>query len=554
MKKFITLALTLFSLQLFAQNYRLPQATSPANNTMFSAADMQKPITFRWTPVIPKPQEPVIYRIRVWQLMQGQTGLQAMKANQPVITKDFNDDTEGSIANLIIGPCKLPYLCSFVWTVQAINRDKKPFGNNNGMSEASAFSASSCDVQLSLKLQSITCLPATRDNNNYKICIAATYVSTTYSLTYANSGSGLKAYAPSYSPVYSISNIAPALQVQNTGPSSTVNYCFNVSVPVGQTNIKIGLQGDDKNTGPIVCQAGAELAVKLPECKTCDCGTWSPLTVNRVNKYECGSKNIIAWKCNQPFNFIASYQCSPNNETCQPKTSWNITKDGINIKTGNGTNNVGDSFTPSGNGTYVITLNAICNGIKCTPCSYTINVNDCIIEPCPQICNGDFEQFSGIQPPTSMIQADQNNIPCWKTTEADHLIEIWKSGFNGVLSHSGTYFAEINAREYDTLFQTFTIAASHTVMVSFAHRGRYTGLDVMKVALASANGTIINLGTYSDNNGSWKIYSTIPQNLLPGTYKLMFESIYSNGGNGPQGGGNFLDSVILNCVETIKDK
>jgi len=41
--------------------------------------------------VIPKPQEPVTYRVTVWQLMQGQTGAQAMKANQPIITKDVDE-------------------------------------------------------------------------------------------------------------------------------------------------------------------------------------------------------------------------------------------------------------------------------------------------------------------------------------------------------------------------------------------------------------------------------------------------------------------------------
>lgn len=36
----------------------------------------------RWTPLVPKPKEPVTYRLKVWQLMQGQSGVQAMRVSK----------------------------------------------------------------------------------------------------------------------------------------------------------------------------------------------------------------------------------------------------------------------------------------------------------------------------------------------------------------------------------------------------------------------------------------------------------------------------------------
>ena len=72
------------------QAYQPPQGIDPANGSRRDEYT-HKPIRFRWTPVIPKPQEPVTYRVTVWQLMQGQTGAQAMKANQPIITKDVDE-------------------------------------------------------------------------------------------------------------------------------------------------------------------------------------------------------------------------------------------------------------------------------------------------------------------------------------------------------------------------------------------------------------------------------------------------------------------------------
>ncbi len=122
------------------QAYQPPQPISPADGTIFRGEDIKKPVTFRWTPVIPKPEDPVAYRLSVWQLMQGQTGPQAIKANKPIITKDVDSITQAVLTNLATGPCKPPYLCDFVWSVQALNREGKPIGSNSGISGGAKFS------------------------------------------------------------------------------------------------------------------------------------------------------------------------------------------------------------------------------------------------------------------------------------------------------------------------------------------------------------------------------------------------------------------------------
>jgi hypothetical protein len=116
------------------------------------------------------------------------------------------------------------------------------------------------------------------------------------------------------------------------------------------------------------------------------------------------------------------------------------------------------------------------------------------------LCNSDFEQFLNVTPPSGFSWFPQANIPCWNTTASDGMIEIWHSGFGLVPAHSGNYFAEINATQNATLYQTFSATATQTVIVSFWHRGRYPGIDVMKVAIVAPDGTITSLGTYSDNN------------------------------------------------------
>lgn len=106
-----------------------PANVAPVNGKSFSADEALQPITFRWTASSSRPQT-VIYRLKVWQLMQGQNGTQAMRTNQPIVTKDVDNITETTIADLHNGPCKPPYMCDFIWTVEVIN----PNGTSVGAS------------------------------------------------------------------------------------------------------------------------------------------------------------------------------------------------------------------------------------------------------------------------------------------------------------------------------------------------------------------------------------------------------------------------------------
>ena len=116
-----------------------PTLITPENGKTFLQTDIQKPVMFRWTPLVPKPKEPVTYRLKVWQLMQGQNGTQAMKSNQPIISKDVDNITQAVVTGIYNGPCKPPYLCDFIWNVQALNREGKPMGRNEGTSEPFSF-------------------------------------------------------------------------------------------------------------------------------------------------------------------------------------------------------------------------------------------------------------------------------------------------------------------------------------------------------------------------------------------------------------------------------
>ncbi|MBL0153928.1 MAG: hypothetical protein IPP93_10690 [Chitinophagaceae bacterium] len=130
-----------FTVEAPVTDYSPPVLISPGNEKTFSVDELQRPVTFRWTPLVPKPKEPVTYRLKVWQLMQGQNSTTAMRSNQPIVTKDVDNINQVVVNGVITGPCRPPYLCEFIWSVQALSRNGKPLGNNNGLSEPYTFKA-----------------------------------------------------------------------------------------------------------------------------------------------------------------------------------------------------------------------------------------------------------------------------------------------------------------------------------------------------------------------------------------------------------------------------
>ena len=89
--------------------------------------------------MLPNPQDPVTYRLSVWQLMVGQTGTQAMKANQPILTKLVDEPSLAFRPDAVTGPCQSPHLCDFVWNVQALDRMGRPIKGYNDSQQVAAF-------------------------------------------------------------------------------------------------------------------------------------------------------------------------------------------------------------------------------------------------------------------------------------------------------------------------------------------------------------------------------------------------------------------------------
>lgn len=162
---------------------------------------------------------------------------------------------------------------------------------------------------------------------------------------------------------------------------------------------------------------------------------------------------------------------------------------------------------------------------------------------CDLLCNKDFEATT-VASPGTFVFANAAQVSCWKTTEADNIIEVWGTGFNGVPAYNGQQFIELNANVAATIYQEFSAAAGTPVVISFAHRGR-VGVDVMSVELGPVGGPYMNLGTYSDGTDKWGYYTV--NRTLPSKGKrfvLRFTAVTT--ASGDPGVGNFLDAISVN--------
>ena len=116
--------------------YTAPTLEAPANESNIN--DPRKPLPIIWTPVIPRPsQGEVTYTVRVYAVEKGQKPVQAIRLNKPMLEKDFfTTQTTWQIPSEYITAKEK---ATFVWNVQATNKERKGYGENNGVSEYAVF-------------------------------------------------------------------------------------------------------------------------------------------------------------------------------------------------------------------------------------------------------------------------------------------------------------------------------------------------------------------------------------------------------------------------------
>ncbi|MFN8407664.1 MAG: gliding motility-associated C-terminal domain-containing protein [Sphingobacteriaceae bacterium] len=165
------------------------------------------------------------------------------------------------------------------------------------------------------------------------------------------------------------------------------------------------------------------------------------------------------------------------------------------------------------------------------------SVSSCVI---PTVNPGFEQPVIGVNTWTDRLDSE---VPGWRTTEEDHMIEFWKDGFNGVFAYEGSQFVELNANSASTLYQDFSTPSPVVFHVHFAHRGR-DGTDVCQVYAGPPGGVTTTIIQASDSNIEWGVYN-VTYTVPPGqtTTRFSFEALSSAGGNPAIG--NFLDDIQI---------
>jgi len=109
----------------FVVSYQLPVLMKPANEAKLDARVAQSVITFRWTSLIPNSSEQTVYRVQVFEILSGQTPMQAFRGNRPLLDEPVSGTTQ------YLWRTNLPMMDStannrFIWTVQTLDSKGMP--------------------------------------------------------------------------------------------------------------------------------------------------------------------------------------------------------------------------------------------------------------------------------------------------------------------------------------------------------------------------------------------------------------------------------------------
>jgi PKD repeat protein len=174
------------------------------------------------------------------------------------------------------------------------------------------------------------------------------------------------------------------------------------------------------------------------------------------------------------------------------------------------------------------------------------------------IINKGFEQ--PIVPPGGLAFFEAANgpnptVPGWQCTDAlfysgiTYPIEFWAYGFNGVFAIEGNQFVEINAVNFNRLYQNVCLINGEQISWHYYHRGR-AGVDVMQFRLYDTNNNLVQVLDTASTGLAWQAYDGSA--IFTGTtglYQLSFEAIST--ATGSPAIGNFVDDVQISLSPII---
>ena len=272
--------------------YRRPELVSPENNANLSIDDLKKPLTFRYSSIIPYNID-IVYTVRIYSIEKGQEPSQAIKNSRPVFEKEVKTtQTTWLIPSEYIMD---PEDKSFAWNVQANSKDGKGYGPNNGLSDYFIFNLRRPSCK-NFKVNFIK-----NNSERYKNgCCYDLSLNNTYNVSSSNSPKSFRITSNNSSIISATDapsgwNRTPATVPPNTNSITwvkTVGY-----IPTGQTNLNTLCFGNTtglpfyvriewlNGSGKIICKDSVRISCKKDSNTKKCCRYALYLTNNASNSF-----------------------------------------------------------------------------------------------------------------------------------------------------------------------------------------------------------------------------------------------------------------------------
>lgn len=116
-------------------DYQAPVLIVPREDQIILEKET-KGIFFRWTPVAPSPNYIVTYRLQVWEVLEGQTNVDAVRYNWPIIEKDLRGILQTQWPIDFAPPEEG---MNIVWTITPLDPEERNLVDGYGMADPFGF-------------------------------------------------------------------------------------------------------------------------------------------------------------------------------------------------------------------------------------------------------------------------------------------------------------------------------------------------------------------------------------------------------------------------------
>ena len=255
------------------ENFTPPSLISPAEGKVLSEVEQKQPINFRWTPIVPKPRETVVYKVTVLEVKKGQTATEARNLGNKVYENKVENQTQLSccINPVVVWPIAKD--SKYAWYVEVLGVK----GNLLGSSEVAAFSvASPCSPDYEMKDLKAVC------GKDGKVHVTGNIIITPKSTITINQISLTSIKETDFSGASVPTSISVYPQTL-TGSGNSYSFDVIINSAFCNKDLFIGYNINYKcaTTGQTVDSPCADVIKNIPCCKctTCDQVKWTLPTI-----------------------------------------------------------------------------------------------------------------------------------------------------------------------------------------------------------------------------------------------------------------------------------